>query len=245
MRWRMALILVLGLAGCTRSTPPPWQLLELGQGSVPDAIRDQWVMVEADGNRHWLEAGEGNGLEKLSRDLRTLPEIACGDVMRLAPGNLPLSIRHSLGLEGMKDSLTVKWNCLDQAALAAVFLKAIQDDPLQGDAMEDKWVDLLRTHHPETDRHSGKALRSGDEITLLVSTVRADGQPLEPETVRLTFNHGDADQVVEALEPGLLLARSNSTWSVWARSGSAFGQEAHPDLGLPAHMPLRFSVRVE
>ena len=82
-------------------------------------------------------------------------------------------------------------------------------------------------------------------MTLSISTTRADGHPLQPETVSISFNKGDADQVVPAIERELSRARSNSEWTVWATSVDAFGKEAHPELGLPPHMPLRFTVRVE
>lgn len=244
-RLQHALILCLGLAGCVKTAPPPWHLMALGEGSVAESIGHEWVMAEVQGERHWLQAKGAHERTKLSRDLQSLPDIACGDVMRISPLDLPLSISHAFGWEDRKDSIVVTWHCLDQGALAALYRQSIEDHPNQAAALEREWIRLLQLHHPNSERHEGERLKMGDEITLALTTVRADAMPMKPETVKLTFHLGDSDQVVDALQPGLNMVRTHSTWSVWATSASAFGQEAHPDLGLPAHTPLWFSATVE
>ena len=243
---RLATILIpaLLLIGCTRSAGPPWRLIELGEGPVAGQLETGWVRVESGSDSRWLLPDNGpEGLALLARDLRSLPEIACGDKVRLWPGDIPLSIRHAAGWTGT-DSLTVRWQCFDQTGLAGLFLEAIQQDSALADQREAAWISMLQIHRPDTQRHDGVPLRIGEEVTLSIST-RADGRPLEPETVTITFNMGDADQVVPAIEKELNRARSNSEWTAWATSADAFGEEAHPELGLPAHMPLRFSVLVE
>ena len=245
IRLQHVLILCLCFAGCTRNNPPPWHLMVLGEGSVAESIEHEWVMAETQGKRHWLQTKGPHDRTKLSRDLKSMPDIACGDVMRISPLDFPLSIQHALGWGDLKDSIVVTWHCLDRGALAALHRQSIDHHPNKATAFEKEWIELLQLHHPNSERHEGERLKMGDEITLSVTTVRADAIPMEPETVKLTFHLGDSDQVVSALQPGLNIARTQSTWSVWATSASAFGQEAHPELELPAHMPLWFSATVE
>lgn len=244
-RLQHALILCLGLAGCVKTAPPPWHLMALGEGRVTESIERGWVMAEVHGTHHWLRTTGPLERTTLSRDLRSLPDIACGDMMRLSPLDFPLSIQHAFGWEDIKDSIVVTWHCLDQGALAALHRQSIEDHPSQAAALEKEWIELLQLHHPNSERHEGERLKMGDEITLAVTTMRADAIPLEPETVKLTFHLGDSDQVVDALQPGLNIVRTHSTWSLWATSASAFGPEPHPELGLPAHTPLWFSATVE
>ena len=239
------LIALLVLWGCHPSTPPSWKLIELGSGSVAEALADGWVAAEVDDQIHWLRPDEDNSLTTLARDLHSLPDIACGDLIRLSPKDLPLSIRDAFGWRGRVDSMTVRWHCHDQNSLAQFFLEEMNQNSASPSALEQEWIHLLRIQLPDEHSHAGQEFRSGEELTLSISTTRADGRPLEPETVSITFNMGDADQVVPAIEKELSHARSSSEWTVWATSADAFGEEAHPELGLPAHMPLRFSVRVE
>jgi len=244
---RLATILIpaLLLIGCTRSAGPPWRLIELGVGSVANHLESGWVRVESDSGHHWLLADQGSEeLAMLARDLRSLPEIACGDRVRLLPSDMPLSIRHAAEWTGT-DSLTVQWQCFDEPGLAALFLERIQQDSASADQREAEWISMLQIHRPDTQHHNGVPLRMGEEVTLRVTTQCADGRRLMPDTVRLTFRIGDAGQVAPALEEGLRHIHSESQWSVWSTSSNAFGSEAHPELGLPAHMPLQFSVAVE
>lgn len=244
---RLATILIpaLLLLGCTRSAGPPWRLIELGEGPVARQLETGWVRVECSSDSRWLLPDNGpEGLALLARDLRSLPEIACGDKVRLWPGDIPLSIRHAAGWSGT-DSLTVRWQCFDQTSLSALFLEEIQRDSASANPWEALWISMLQIHHPDTQRHDGAPLRKGEEVTLSVTTQCADGRMLMPDTVRLTFRIGDAGQVAPALEEGLRHIHSESQWSVWSTSSDAFGSEAHPELGLPAHMPLQFSVAVE
>lgn len=238
------LIPALLLIGCTQSAGPPWRLIELGEGSVADHIETGWVRVESGSGDHWLLPGGNSERLVLARDLRSLPEMACGDKMRLWPGDMPLSVRHATGWSGT-DSLTVRWHCFDEPGLAALFLERIQQDSASADQMEAEWISMLQIHRPDTQHHNGVPLRLGEEVTLRVTTQCPDGRRLMPDTVRLTFRIGDAGQVAPALEEGLRHIHSESQWSVWSTSSNAFGSEAHPELGLPAHMPLQFSVAVE
>ena len=141
--------------------------------------------------------------------------------------------------------MTVRWHCHDQNSLAQIFLEEMNRNSAAPSALEQEWIDLLQIHLPNHRSHVGQDIQSGEEVTLSISTTRADGLPLEPETVSITFNRGDADQVVPAIERELNWARSKSEWITWATSAEAFGEEAHTELGLPPHMPLRFTVRVE
>ena len=239
------LIALLVLWGCRPSTPPPWKLIELGNSSVAEAVVDGWVAAEVDDQIHWLRPDENNSLTTLARDLHSLPDIACGDLIQLSPTDLPLSIRDAFGWRERVDSMTVRWQCHDQSSLAQFFLEEMNQNSASLSVLEQEWMRLLRIQLPDERSHAGQDIQPGVEMTLSISTTRADGRPLEPETVSMTFNKGDADQVVPAIERELSRALSNSEWTVWATSADAFGQEAHPELGLPPHMPLRFTVRVE
>ena len=104
------LVALLSLWGCRPSTPPPWVLIELGSGSVAEAMIDGWIAAEVDHRTHWLQPDADNSLATLARDLHSLPEIACGDLMRLAPGDLPLSVRDAFGWRERVDSMTVRWH---------------------------------------------------------------------------------------------------------------------------------------
>ena len=236
---------LLSFWGCQPSTPPPWKLIELGSGSVAEAVVHGWVAAEVDHQTHWLRPDADNSLATLSRDLHSLPEIECGDLIRLSPEDLPLSILDALGLRGETDSIIVRWHCHDQNSLAQFFLDEMNQNSASPSMLEQEWIHLLQMQHPDHSSHVGQEVPSGGEMTLSISTTRADGLPLEPETVSITFNKGDADQVVPAIERELNRARSNSEWTVWAASTEAFGEKAHPELGLPPHMPLLFTVRVE
>ena len=239
------LVALLSLWGCRPSTPPPWVLIELGSGSVAEAMIDGWIAAEVDHRTHWLQPDADNSLATLARDLHSLPEIACGDLMRLAPGDLPLSVRDAFGWRERVDSMTVRWHCHDQNSLAQFFLDKMERNSAPPSALEQEWIKLLQMHFPDYSSHAGQDIQSGEEMTLSISTTRADGHPLQPETVSISFNKGDADQVVPAIERELNRARTISEWAMWATSVDAFGEEAHPELGLPPHMPLRFTVRVE
>ena len=148
---RLATILIpaLLLIGCTRSAGPPWRLIELGEGSVADHLESGWVQVESGSDSRWFLPDNGTeGLAMLARDLRSLPEVACGDKMRLWPRDMPLSIRHAAGWSGT-DSLTVRWHCADQPDLAALFLEEIQHDSALADQREAAWISMLQIHHPD------------------------------------------------------------------------------------------------
>ena len=239
------LVALLSLCGCRPSTPPLWVLIELGSGSVAEAMIDGWIAAEVDHRTHWLQPDADNSLATLARALHSLPEIACGDLMRLAPGDLPLSVRDAFGWRERVDSMTVRWHCHDQNSLAQFFLDKMERNSAPPSALEQEWIKLLQMHFPDYSSHAGQDIQSGEEMTLSISTTRADGHPLQPETVSISFNKGDADQVVPAIERELNRARTISEWAMWATSADAFGEEAHPELGLPPHTPLRFTVRVE
>ena len=233
------------LLGCTPpKDPPPWQWMELGSGPVGDALKQgMWVRVASELPNAWLSPDTSPEGQALVRDLRTLGDVACGDRMRLNPADLPLSLRHQFGW-AHQDSLTVQWNCLDQGELALHFQKQMRQRPFDKSDLESEWVDLLRQWSPDWVSPGEGPIVPGEALTLSIYTARADGIPLEPDTVILTFSRGDRDQVVPAIEPWLDQMPTGSRLHIWSTSDLAFGSTAHDALGLPAHMPLHFEVTV-
>lgn len=233
------------LLGCTPpKDPPPWRWMELGSGPVDDALKQgKWVRVDSELPSAWLSPGTSPEGQALVRDLRTLGNVTCGDRMRLNPTDLPLSLRHQFGWT-LQDSLTVQWNCLDQDELARHFQKQMRQRPFDKPALESEWVGLLRKRDPNWVSPGEAPIRPGEALTLAISTTRADGIPLEPDTVILTFSRGDRDQVVPAIEPWLNQMPIGSQLHLWSTSDLGFGSTAHAALGLPEHMPLHFEVTV-
>lgn len=245
MRRGVFLGALLCLWGCTPTAPLPWQLLELGQGSLPDALEQgQWVLAQSDRGEGWWVPDTSMTGQSLVRDLRTLPEIACGDHMRLSTSDFPLSIRAELGW-GEADSLTVWWRCLGKMELAEHHLTSMRRRPFDRARIERDWLTLLQRAEPDWSQPGHTSISLGEPVNLTISTQRADGRMLEPNPIMLRFHQGDEGQVVPALESWLSQARRGSQIALWCSSADAFGVEAHPDLGLPAHMPLRFSAKVE
>ena len=233
------------LLGCTPpKDPPPWRWMELGAGPVGDALKQgKWVRVDSKLPSAWLSPGTSPEGQALVRDLRTLGNVTCGDRMRLNPADLPLSLRHQFGWT-LQDSLTVQWNCLDQGELARHFQKQMRQRPFDKPALESEWVGLLRKRDPDWVSPGEAPIHPGEALTLSISTTRADGIPLEPDTVTLTFSRGDRDQVVPAIEPWLDQMPIGSRLHLWSASDLGFGSPAHAALGLPEHMPLHFEVTV-
>ena len=122
------LIALLFLWGCRPSTPPPWTLIELGNGSVAEAVVNGWIAAEVDQEIHWLRRDEDNNLTTLARDFHSLPDIACGDLIRLSPADLPLSIQDAFGWRGRVDSMKVRWHCHDQNSLSRFFQEEMGRD---------------------------------------------------------------------------------------------------------------------
>lgn len=234
---------------CAPKTPLPWRLLELGMTPVHMAMADgQWILVETNTSPHWLSPDtltlEG---AKLRRDMVSLPEISCGDLMRVPSSALPHSIVDALNwgpeLTDRKDSLTLRWRCFDQRALAIWFENRIGAiSPAKRGAEEAEWVRILQQAQPNSEAISARPYEKGQPIRLRILTVRADGTILNPDTVVMSFMYGDPSQVVTAIVPGLLKAGPGSEWAAWSTSQNAFGSQAHPDMGLKSHTPLRFSV---
>ena len=233
------------LLGCATPEPPPWRLMELGTGSLTDALaRGEWVLAESEAGQHWVAPDTTLEGRTLVRDLKSLPTLACGDRIRLDPRILPLSLRDEWRWNG-KDSLTVLWQCMTQKDLAEHHRQAMGRRPCDAGRVEADWVGLLRQGRPEWRTEGEGRIVPGDSITLTISTQRADGTVIEPDPVVLRYVQGDPDQVVPALAPWLQDAERGMTFALWSPSDKAFGSQAHPDLGLPQHTPLRFEVRVD
>lgn len=243
--WAVILMALIP-AACRTPEAAPWTLLELGTTPVVDAL-DQHLLVAAfpDHVEHtWpgiLIPGDTATPSRIAyRDLLTLPEIACGDLMRLRPEDLPMSLAHALVWpEG--DSLTLRWTCMDRREFSAFAERFIlnTDHP---DLAESLWLSTLRRWFPESASFPESRYARGQAVHLDILAVRPDGSAIG-DTVHLDFHLGDADQVVPALQPGLDRAGPGAHWSVWARSEDAFGSAPHPDLRLPAHAPVLFRVQ--
>ena len=233
------------IVGCTAPQTPPWRLMELGHGDVTSALdAGQWVLAESEAGPGWLSPDTTLEGRALLRDLRSLPTLACGDRMRLSPTDLPWTLRDRFGWTGT-DSLTVHWQCLGPDELAQHHTAAMRRRPFDQGRIEADWVALLRAAEPDWMLEGQTPIAEGDSVTLTISTRRADGITLEPDPVVLTFALGHPDQVVPALAPWLSGIKRGTQFAVWSTSDQAFGSEAHPELGLPEQMPLRFSVRVD
>ena len=234
--------------GCQQKERLPWRLLELGTQPLAEAMEHGNVV-------HATYEGQQDPFQGLlfprdttlqariaRRDVLTLPTLACGDRMRLHPADLPGSLTKVLDWT-QDDSLTVRWNCLGEAQVAALGMQAFA---LGGDSSETerKWLEVLRSWKPETKIGAERRYGDNDPVSLTVVCTRPDGRQVG-DTVRLKFRKGETDQVVPALEKGLAQAGPGASWSVWCASEEAFGSQAHPSLGLAAHMPLHFTVQAD
>lgn len=237
--------LFLCTAGCGPRTSFPWTLLEIGDLPIGTALDSGQVV-------HAIHEGQENPFLGMlfpsdtalasriaRRDLRTLPMIACGDRMRLHPGDLPASITQQLGWS-TEDSLTVSWHCLDATQMAALGRRAFSAGMDSADA-ERRWWGVLKRWKPETQHFTDRTYREGEQVNLTILTQLPDGRNVG-DTVTLSFHFGDTDQVVKALEPGLFKAGPGAHWTVWSPSALAFGNPAHPSMGIPPFTPLHFSV---
>ena len=240
-----ALMVATMLLGCTSpKNPPPWRWMELGSGPLVEALEQgEWILADSELPDAWLAPDTTPAGQTLIRDLRTFGNVACGDRMRLDPADLPLSLRHQFGW-AHQDSLTIQWWCMDQGELALHFQQQMRQRPFDKPALESEWVDLLRKRSPDWVSPGSATIVSGEALTLSISTTRADGIPLEPDTVTMTFSRGDREQVVPAIEAWLDQMPIGSRLHIWSTSELAFGSMAHDGLGLPAHMPLLFEVTV-
>lgn len=241
MNVRLAWLFVLFI-GCAQPEPAPWRLLQLGTKPIHSALSEgMWVAAETE-EWAWITADSALDDRLLIRDLASVPTLACGDEMVLSPMDLPTSARLALGWEGREDSLRVRWHCFDRRGLSRHFLENMPLDSASAIQQERKWISLLRKQSPEHSSTSTGRFQWGDPIHLEVVTETAAGDTLEPKVLHLDFHFGDGDQVVQALAPGVMKSGPGSHWCVWSTSADAFGSEAHPGLGLPPHMPLRFTV---
>ena len=234
--------------GCQQKERLPWRLLELGTQPLAEAMEHGNVV-------HATYEGQQDPFQGLlfprdttlqariaRRDVLTLPTLACGDRMRLHPADLPGSLTAALDWP-QEDSLTVRWDCLDGVKLADLGMQAFN---WNGDSTvaERMWLEVLRSWKPETMTAPARRYAENDPVSLTVVCTRPDGRQVG-DTVRMKFRKGETDQVVPALEQGLAIAGPGASWSVWSASNEAFGSQAHPSLGLTAHMPLHFTVQAD
>ena len=239
-----SLCLIL-LAGCTHDPAPPWRWMELGHRPLAQAWdHGNWIRVDVEDHTHWVIPNFDRNWTGVADPKLNWSDLHCGDRLRLHPKDGHPALLSALPKLG-QDSVTLRWQCANLEELTQWHMQRLQLQPTRGDDLEARWLALLQKHLPDEGVHNGARVSEGDSIRLAISTWRADGEPLEPDTVRLSFILGDPDQVVPALAPGLARVTNTSQWTVWSSSAEAFGSGAHPELGLPAHMPLRFSVKVE
>ena len=247
--WVLGILTLLATQGCNPREPSPWTLMELGTRPV----REAWDKGEAlvlvagdgakDGNEPWpvvLFPDSSLDSRILRREIFSMPSIACGDRMRMHWSSLPLAIREAVP-GPHSDSIVIKWHCMDRRKLAAFAAQqvALSAHPNQ---IESQWIASLRLGYPEEFEAPERTYREDETVFLEIATHRPDGSEIG-DTVRLTFQFGQSDQVVPALEPFLLEAGPGCKASIWAPSADAFGQEAHPEFGLPAHTPVQFVVK--
>ena len=246
--WVWLAALGLTWAGCETSSPLPWRLLEVGSTPAIHALHDdQWLIAEIDGQSFSMHANPTLESQVLLRDLLGLPEIACGDVMVLNGPAFPPSIRHAMGWSDLahirKDSLLVRWTCLDQAGVERHFRSRMDaSGPNLHNEIEDQWVQWLKMASPAEEDLPVVRYQTGEKVELtIVSTPALEHQAIS-DTVTLAFRFGDPDQVVNALMPGLSRSGPGSRWSLWTASRDAFGSESNPGLGLLHHTPIHFQV---
>lgn len=233
--------------GCAEQDALPWTLIELGAEPLVQAWESGKLIAaeEVGDGASWpamLPPDTSNEGRIIRRDLATLPVIACGDVMRLLPADLPMALTDRLGWSG-RDSLTVRWNCLDRTALAT-FGRVLVDAAEEPALTEAQWLRALKALEPEHFTRPGSRYAMGDAVQLQVVTLRPDGSRVG-DTLHMDFIFGNRDQVVPALEAPLSQAGPGAEWSVWAGSGFAFGSGPHPGLGLAPFTPLQFLVSAE
>ena len=257
MNWKTAVFIpavgCLVLVGCQSADPLPWRLIALGTTPLTTALEDGQVVVAHAWNAEGAEDATGwpgmlfpseTGQRNLQvmRDLRTLPTLTCGDVIRFSPSSMPLTLREHFGWTvKSEDNISVRWDCMDGIALGPWGMAAVAkaQDPA---AAESAFLASLMRWAPNQVQTTTSPYQLGDSIHLQIVTTRPDGQRVG-DTVRLGFRKGQPDQVVPALEPGLASAGPGATWTVWSLSKDGFGSEAHPHLRLPAHTPLHFEVQ--
>lgn len=233
--------------GCTEQQTLPWTLIELGTDPLVQAWESGMLIAaeEVGDITSWpamLPPDTSKEGRIIRRDLASLPIIACGDVMRLSPTDLPMALADRLGWSG-RDSVTVRWNCLDRTALATLG-RALVDAAEAPALTEAQWLRALKALEPEHFTRPEARYAVGDPVQLQVITLRPDGSRVG-DTLHMDFIFGDRDQVVPALEAPLSQAGPGADWSVWAGSGFAFGSGPHPGLGLAAFTPLQFLVSAE
>ena len=219
-------------ATCMRPTPPitGWLIASFscgavarrhlhrgrhGNGSVAEAVVNGWIVAEVDQEIHWLRRDEDNNLTTLARDLHSLPDIACGDLID-CPRQTSAVHPRCLWMARRVDSMKVRWHCHSRTASPdssgrdgpgfRLSQRARAGGPSAPDAT------------PDERSHGGQDIRAGEEVTLSIPPPGPMVAP-KPQTVSVTFNMGDADQVVPAIERELSRTRSNSQWTVWPIHG--------------------------
>ena len=247
--WVWLAVLSFTWAGCETSSPLPWRLLEVGSTPAIHALQDdQWLVAEIEGQSFSLHANPTLESQVLLRDLLGLPEIACGDVMVLNGPSFPPSIRYAMGWSDLvhirKDSLLVRWTCLDTAGVERHFRSRMDTSaPILHNEIEDQWVQWLEAASPASEDPPLVRYRAGEKVDLTIVSTPANGHHAISDTVNLAFRFGDPDQVVNALKPGLNRSGPGGSWSLWTASRDAFGSDAKPDMGLLPNTPIHFLVQ--
>ena len=247
--WVWLAVLSFTWAGCETSSPLPWRLIEVGSIPAIHALQDdQWLVAEIDGQSFSMHANPTLESQVLLRDLLGLPEIACGDVMVLNGPSFPPSIRNAMGWSDLvhirKDSLLVRWTCLDKAGVERHFRSRMDTSaPILHNEIEDQWVQWLEEASPAAENPPLVRYQAGDKVELTIVSTPANGHHAFSDTVNLAFRFGDPDQVVSALMPGLNRSGRGGSWSLWTASRGAFGSDAKPDMGLLRNTPIHFMVQ--
>ena len=248
MKRGVILALLTGtLVGCVRKEAPPWRWLELGSTSVSEALaQGKGIAAEVQDSAGTDRAvwpcilwASDTATQIAQRELLGLPSLSCGDLIRLHPENLPLSIRQAFRWEGV-DSLTVRWRCLGRNEIARMGAVHLSRSP-SPEAAEHSWWQALKRSSPDFFEPPAQRFAQGDPIRLSIVTLRPDGSMIG-DTVKIAFFEGEPDQVVPALAPFVSLAGPGASAHIWSTSDGAFGSQAHPEWGLPAHTPVQFAV---
>ena len=201
MNWKTAVFIpavgYLMLVGCQSADPLPWRLIALGTTPLTTALEDGQVVVAHAWNTEGAEDATGwpgmlfpsdTGQRNLQvmRDLRTLPTLTCGDVIRFSPAVMPLTLREHFGWTGNTNaSISVQWSCMDALALGRWGMGAVAkaQDPALAEAA---FLASLMRWSPNQVRPPTSAYQLGDSIHLQIVTTRPDGQTVG-DTVRLGF----------------------------------------------------------
>lgn len=248
MRHGVLLTFLAGsLVACQHREASPWRWLELGTVPLSEALTEgKGVTAEVQElaeNEHagwpFILWATDPTTQIVQRELQGMPSLTCGDLIRLHPKNLPLSIQQAFDWND-NDSLTVRWRCLDQNEIARMGADHVARSKAPR-AAEWEWWQALKHMSPDAFQAPAHRFAVGDPIQLRIITLRPDGN-MVGDTVKMAFHQGEPDQVVPALASFLSVAGPGASARVWSTSDQAFGSQAHPEWGLPAHTPVQFVV---